>query len=93
LLTEPSSDLRAATVIERQHIHSIGARVFQNCERQIGHFQPKQRSIRQRMGDEASEHIVPSEIRMAVVWPGRNLSESRPREPLRGRMGLDPSRT
>ena len=64
--------------------------MFQNHERQIGHFQPEPRAIRQRMGHETSKPVAPPEIGVAVVRLGRNVGARRPREPLHRRMGLDP---
>jgi hypothetical protein len=45
------------------------------------------------MGRKAVQGVVPTEIRVAVVWPRWNVGARCPREPLRRMMGLQAGRT
>ena len=57
-------------------------------EREIGNLQAEMHAVFQPMGRKAVEGVVPTEIRVAVVWLRWNIGARHSREPLHCMMGL-----
>ncbi len=89
LPAKPRPHLRVDAAIKRKR----GVSAVENRERQVGHVQSEPSAIRERVGDEPAEAIIPAKIGMAVVRLGRNIRESRPRQPLCSDVGQNAGRT
>jgi len=75
------SRLRVAPAVERECLLHGAARV-EEFQREVDEAQSESRAVRQQMGEEALEVIVPAEVGVAVVRPRRDMGARHAREPL-----------
>ena len=88
LLAQPLACLRIRAAVKRERLDACRPLVATQFEREIGNSQAQVHAIFQPMGRKAVDGVVPTEIRVAVVWLRRNIGARRSREPLHGMMGL-----
>src|SRR5262249_42386341 len=87
LPAKPGSHLAVGAAVERELLATF-AGFARESQTQVGQAQSEPTAAVERMRDEATERVVPSEIGVFVVRTWSDIRARRAGEPLRGVMGL-----